>query len=60
MMQIPINPFTGVTIPIESLGVNGWLDYEKAMAETLLSIHRAGADVVITYLAKDYARLVKG
>lgn len=36
---------------------NGWLDYNKAMPETLLSIHRAGADVVITYFAKDYAKL---
>lgn len=35
---------------------NGWLDYEKAMPETLLSIHRAGADVIITYFAKDYAQ----
>jgi len=39
---------------------NGWLEYEKAMPETLLSIRRAGADVIITYFAKDYARLVKG
>ncbi len=38
---------------------NGWLDYEQAMPETLLSIHRAGADVIITYLAKDYAELVR-
>ncbi len=36
---------------------NGWLEYEKAMPETLRSIHRAGADVIITYLAKDYCRL---
>lgn len=34
---------------------NGWLDYEQAMPETLLSIHRAGADVIITYFAKDFA-----
>jgi porphobilinogen synthase len=34
---------------------NGWLDYEKAMPETLLSIYRAGADVIITYFAKDFA-----
>lgn len=39
---------------------NGWLDYEKAMPETLLSIRRAGADVIITYFAKDFAKLVKG
>ena len=38
---------------------NGWLDYEKAMPETLLSIHRAGADVVISYFAKDFARMRK-
>ena len=34
---------------------NGWLDFEKAMPETLLSIKRAGADVIITYFAKDFA-----
>jgi porphobilinogen synthase len=38
---------------------NGWLDYEKAMPETLLSIRRAGADAIITYFAKDYAKLVE-
>ncbi len=38
---------------------NGWLNYEQAMPETLLSIHRAGADVILTYFAKDYARLVQ-
>ena len=39
---------------------NGWLEYKKAMPETLLSIHRAGADVVITYFAKDFAKLQLG
>jgi len=38
---------------------NGWLEYEKAMPETLLSIRRAGADAILTYFAKDYAKLVK-
>ncbi|OAV43553.1 porphobilinogen synthase [Lewinella sp. 4G2] len=33
----------------------GWLDYEAAATEALLSIKRAGADVIITYFAKDYA-----
>ncbi len=37
---------------------NGWLELETAMPETLLSIHRAGADVIITYFAKAYAELV--
>ena len=38
---------------------NGWLDYETAMPEALLSIKRAGADVIITYFAKEYARFIK-
>lgn len=35
----------------------GWLQFDKAMPEMLLSIHRAGADVVISYFAKEYALL---
>lgn len=38
---------------------NGWLDYEQAMPETLLSIYRAGADVILTYFAKDFAQRFK-
>jgi porphobilinogen synthase len=36
----------------------GWLDESRAMAESLLSIKRAGADVILTYFAKDAARLL--
>lgn len=39
---------------------NGWLDFEKAMPETLLSIRRAGADVILTYFAKDFAQRFPG
>jgi len=39
---------------------NGWLDYEKAMPEALLSIRRAGADVILTYFAKDFASRFPG
>ena len=34
----------------------GWLDGEKAMLESLLSIKRAGADIIITYFAQETAR----
>ncbi len=34
---------------------NGWLDYDMMMPETLTCIKRAGADVIITYFAKDFA-----
>jgi len=37
----------------------GWLDYNIVMPETLLSLRRAGADVIITYFAKDYVQLVQ-
>jgi porphobilinogen synthase len=37
----------------------GWLD-ERAMEEALLSIRRAGADIVISYWAREYARRVRG
>jgi len=35
---------------------NGWLDFERAMPEALLSIKRAGADVILTYFAKEWAK----
>ena len=38
---------------------NGWLNYEQAMPEALLSIRRAGADVIITYFAKDFAKMMR-
>lgn len=37
----------------------GWIDYNKAMPEMLLSMKRAGADVILTYFAKDYSALYK-
>jgi porphobilinogen synthase len=37
---------------------NGWLDETRAMLETLLSIRRAGADIIVTYYARDAARIL--
>jgi porphobilinogen synthase len=37
---------------------NGWLDLERAMIESLTSIKRAGADLILTYFAKTMARLL--
>jgi porphobilinogen synthase len=36
----------------------GWLDYDRCLLESLLSIKRAGADVIFTYGALDAARLL--
>jgi porphobilinogen synthase len=35
---------------------NGWIDERRAMLETLTAIRRAGADIIITYYARDAAR----
>jgi porphobilinogen synthase len=37
---------------------NGWIDCERAMMESLTSIRRAGASIILTYFAKDAARLL--
>jgi porphobilinogen synthase len=37
---------------------NGWIDEPRAMLETLTSIRRAGADIIITYYARDAARVL--
>ncbi|MGH7835702.1 MAG: porphobilinogen synthase [Candidatus Binatia bacterium] len=43
---------------IRAAGKNGWLDEQTAMMEVLLSIRRAGADLILTYFAKDVAKLL--
>jgi porphobilinogen synthase len=44
---------------IKAAAQNGWLDEKKVMYESLLSIKRAGADMILTYFAKDMARILK-
>jgi porphobilinogen synthase len=44
---------------IKAAGANGWLDEDRAVLEATTSIRRAGADIVITYFAKDIARLLE-
>jgi porphobilinogen synthase len=39
---------------------NGWIDCQRAMLESLTSIRRAGAEIIITYFAKEAAALLKG
>jgi porphobilinogen synthase len=40
---------------LKAASANGWLDERAAAMESLISIRRAGADLVITYYAKDAA-----
>jgi len=43
---------------IKSAAQNGWLDEKSVMYESLLSIKRAGADMILTYFAKDMAKML--
>ena len=44
---------------IKAAGQNGWIDEPRIMMEVLYAIRRAGADMILTYFAKDAARLLK-
>jgi porphobilinogen synthase len=43
---------------IKAAARNGWIDERRAMLETLTAIRRAGADIIITYYARDAARAI--
>jgi porphobilinogen synthase len=44
---------------LKAAALNGWLDEERVMLEALTSIKRAGADIILTYFAKDAARILE-
>jgi porphobilinogen synthase len=44
---------------VHAAAQKGWLNYNSAMCEMLLSIRRAGADGILTYFAKDFAKLMQ-
>ncbi|CAI8415064.1 MAG: Delta-aminolevulinic acid dehydratase [Acidimicrobiaceae bacterium] len=45
---------------VKAAEANGWLDGESVMMEHLLSIKRAGADIILTYAAKEAAKILQG
>lgn len=55
--SIPITAYnvSGECAMIHAAARNGWLDYDRAVMETLVSIRRAGADGILTYFSKDFA-----
>jgi len=58
--DVPVGAYqvSGEYSMIIAAGRNGWIDCERAMMESLISIRRAGADFVLTYFAKPAARLL--
>jgi porphobilinogen synthase len=41
---------------VKAAAQKGWIDEERIVKETLTAIHRAGADIILTYHAKDFVR----
>jgi len=56
--NLPIAAYnvSGEYAMLKAAAEKGWIDYSRAMPEMLLSISRAGADVILTYFAKEYAQ----
>jgi len=59
--ELPIAAYnvSGECAMLSAACEKGWLDFEKAMPEMLMSIHRAGAKVILSYFAKAYAEMAK-
>jgi porphobilinogen synthase len=59
-VDVPVAAYniSGEYAMLEAAAAHGWIDREPAILETLLSIRRAGADVVLTYWAAEVARLL--
>ena len=56
--DVPVAAYnvSGEYAMVKAAAHNGWLDEQRIVLEILTSIHRAGADIVLTYHAKDAAR----
>ncbi|KQQ39863.1 delta-aminolevulinic acid dehydratase [Nocardioides sp. Leaf307] len=60
-VRVPVAAYniSGEYSMVEAAAARGWIDREPAILETLTSIRRAGADVVLTYWAAEAARLLR-
>ena len=59
-LDVPIGAYqvSGEYAMLQAAFAKGWLDRERAIMESLISIRRAGADFTVTYFAKEAARLL--
>ncbi|MGK5743004.1 porphobilinogen synthase [Micromonospora sp. URMC 103] len=60
-VDVPVAAYqvSGEYAMVEAAAANGWIDRERAMLETLTSIRRAGAQIILTYWAVEAARLLR-
>ncbi len=58
--DLPIAAYqvSGEYAMIEAAARNNWIDRERVMMESLVSIRRAGASIIITYYAREAAKLL--
>jgi porphobilinogen synthase len=58
--RFPLAAFnvSGEYAMLKAAALNGWLEHDRAMMEMLTGIRRAGADLILTYFAKDAARVL--
>jgi porphobilinogen synthase len=58
IVDVPVAAYnvSGEYAMVKAAGANGWLDEQRVMLEILLSIKRAGADIILTYHAIEAAR----
>lgn len=59
-VDLPIAAYnvSGEYAMVKAAALNGWIDYDRVVLETLLSMKRAGSDILLTYHAIDAARLL--
>ena len=57
--NLPVSAYnvSGEYAMVHAAAEKGWLDYDQTFMEVLTSIKRAGADIILTYFAKDFANL---
>ena len=58
--DVPLGAYqvSGEFAMIKAAAQNGWIDHDRVMLESLLSIQRAGASIILTYFAKEAAKLL--
>jgi porphobilinogen synthase len=60
-VDLPVAAYnvSGEYAMVEAAAANGWIDREPAINETLTSIRRAGADLILSYWALEWARSLR-
>ena len=58
--DVPVAAYnvSGEYAMLKAAAEKGWIDHDRILLETLLSMRRAGADLILTYHAKEAARLL--